>query len=80
MKPAQIVKKLFSIKGAGLGEVASPSVAAVSRMSKTEIYVKYAEAASSWKEERLKNRQNEIILEQVRNHQASTTTREHDHR
>lgn len=35
-------------------------------MSKTEIYVKYAEATNKWKEERLRNRQNEILLDSVR--------------
>lgn len=43
-----------------------PSPSTVSQMSKTELYVKYAEATNSWKEERLRNRQNEILLDTVR--------------
>ena len=35
------------------------------RLSATELYTKYAEAADRWREERLKNRQNEIVLESV---------------
>lgn len=53
----------FYLAGSPGEGVMSPNAA--TRLSATELYTKYAEAADRWREERLKNRQNEIVLESV---------------
>ena len=47
------------------GEANGATPAPLQHLSPTELYTRYAEASEKWRVERLKNRQNEIVLEQV---------------
>ena len=61
--PARLSEMNYPFPGSPGQSLPSPS--SIAKLSKAELYNMYSEATTTWKDERLRRRQNEIILDQV---------------